>query len=328
MVGPLKAFSEEIRTIISNQFSIPFDNILIISTHTHSGPNVFLPLYLSGKDQIILSVEEVTGNLEAAEAHYSLSHIHGYYGNRNRKDGPYDDSFHAIRFKNTQGKVLGIFANISCHPTILKGNSLKFSSDFLGVVRKDLSEEWNAPVILTNGAAGDVSSRFFTKDNTYNTVIEVGKAISNQVLTNFKETPITLEDFKVKKIRLERDYSPKSDKELAGVNLLKNADISETILNEVKRKINFDNIHFELESYIYSIGPITIITFPGECVTGLANKIKSNSKSQVTMFVCYANDFWCYFVPDEEYGDYFESIISPFPKGLAEQYGQLISNEL
>lgn len=339
----IKSFTEEIRQDISDRFSIPKANIIVSCTHTHSGPHVLLPHgisnenqemsieaeYLNGiKEKIFISVEEVTKNLEPVDAHYSLSHISGYYGNRNVKDGSYDDSFHVIRFKNSEGKLLGSFANISCHPTILKGNTLKFSADLLGNIRRNLSKEWNAPVLLTNGAAGDVSSRYFTKDNTYKTVVEFGEGISKQVLTNYKESPLSLEDFSVKKVCLEREYSPKNDKELAGVSLLDNPKTPDILINEVKRKIENNSIFFNLESYIYLLGPISMIAFPGECVTGLAEKIKANSKAEVTMFVCYANDFWYYFVPEEEYGKYFESIVSLFPKGLADEFGRLISAEL
>ncbi|RCW63138.1 neutral/alkaline non-lysosomal ceramidase N-terminal domain-containing protein [Saliterribacillus persicus] len=339
----VKSFTEEIRQDISNRFAVSKENIIVSCTHTHSGPHVFLPHYTSDIDQemkveaeylrevkekVSVSVEQVIQNAEPVKAYYSLSNINGYYGNRNVKGGPYDDSFHVIRFKNYDNKVIGSFANFSCHPTILKGNSLKFSADLLGNVRKNLSEKWNAPVLLTNGAAGDVSSRHFTKDNTYKTVIDFGEGISNQVLTDFKESSMCLEDFNMKKVSLLREYSPKNDKRLAGVNLLDQPETPDILINEVKRKIEKDNIFFNLESYIYFLGPISFITFPGECVTKLAEQIKSNSKSEVTMFVCYANDFWYYFVPEEEYGKYFESIVSLFPKGLADEFGELISDEL
>ncbi|SER93857.1 Neutral/alkaline non-lysosomal ceramidase, N-terminal [Gracilibacillus ureilyticus] len=339
----IKSFTEEIREAISNRFSIPVMNIIVSGTHTHSGPHVFLPQYVSNEDQekilekdylnivkekIFLSVEEVLHNLESVEAYYSNTHINGYYGNRNVRSGSYDDSFHVIRFKNSEDKVIGSFANISCHPTILKENSLKFSADLLGNIRKNISEKWDSPVLLTNGAAGDVSSRHFTNDNTYDTVIEFGTGISNQVLNNFNESRIDLDDIKVKKVSLKQEYSPKKDKNLAGINILDNPDVPEIFKKEVKRKQSVNNILFELESYIYLIGPVSFITFPGECVTSLAEKIKSASNMEITMLICYANDFWYYFVPEEEYGKYFESIISPLPMGLADKYGHLISDEL
>lgn len=339
----IKSFTEEIRQYISSTFLIPVENIMVSCTHTHSGPHVFLPPYISEerkemsieveylnevKKKIYASVDEVMRNVEPVEAFYSLSHVNGYYGNRNVKGGAYDDSFHLIRFKNSQGKVIGSFANISCHPTILKGNSLKFSADLLGAVRKNLSDKWKAPVMLTNGATGDVSSRFFTSDSVYNTVIQFGRGISDQILANYKETPISLDDISVKKISLEEDYSPENDKEFAGVNLLDKSDTPEILANEVKKKIKHKSIRFNLQSYIYTLGPISFITIPGECVTKLADEIKKNSNSEVTIFICYANDFWFYFVPEEEYGQYFESIVSLFPKGLADKYGNLIINEL
>ena len=118
----IKSFTEEIRKEISEKYLIPIENIIVSCTHTHSGPHVLLPHYISEVDQemiiemeylnrvkekIFVSVEEVMSNLEPVEAFYSLSHITGYYGNRNVKGGPYDDSFHVIRFKNPECNICG-----------------------------------------------------------------------------------------------------------------------------------------------------------------------------------------------------------------------------
>lgn len=339
----IKSFTDKIRDDISIKFSIPKSNIIVSATHTHSGPYVFLPHYVSSEykqtileekylsrvtDKVMLSMNEVIENLEPVNAYYSLSYIDGYYGNRNVNGGVYDNRFHVIRFKNNTNQLVGSIANISCHPTILKENSLKFSGDLLGNIRKKLSNEWNAPMLLTNGASGDVSSRYFTKENTYETVDSYGTGIANQVLSNKRESLMRMEEFSVRKVRLNREYAIKKDKNLAGLNLIDDPLVSNFLKGEIRRKLEFSSVSFDLEGFIYSLGPLNLITIPGECVTSLANKIRVHSKAEVTWFVCYANDFWHYFVPEEEYGKYFESHISYFPKGLADEFGNLIINEL
>lgn len=331
-------FTTEIKERVNKEFNIPQENIIVSAIHTHSGPAVFkLPTTneLIGENyirhityEILDSIKESLAKVEPAKAVIKRGKIHGFYGNRNVKDGIYDDEGIVINFIDRNDNIITSFVNIACHPTILKADTLYFSSDLLGRIRRTLEKKWESPVMITNGACGDTSSRFFTKNAVYEEVINYGDSIAN-IIDQFDDVyQLELEDFTVECIYLPVEYS-KNDSFIEYFFKKVNDDPDDNVIGVIpnkfakgiiENKFKYGDYKYSLKSYIYTFKDLKIITIPGELVASLGLQIKEVSNNKNTIIIGYANDYVSYIIDEEQYGQYFEVLHTRMGKGKAEEF--------
>lgn len=331
-------FVKELKTRIQNKFGVVEKNIIISATHTHSGPAAFeLPTTpnIIGEDyvdflfnMIIMSIKEAKENISPTKIILKKGAISNIYGNRNVKGGIYDNEGFIIKFINNENKIIASLVNISCHPTILKSDTLYLSSDLLGMVRRNLEEEWESPVIITNGACGDTSSRFFTEDSNYEQVVKFGKQIAEDILNFRYEELINLNEFSAKTVEMPIIYT-KSDKFVVeAIEKIENSlnlsneekNYNDFVLNILNTKFKKGDYKYTLVSNIYTFNNLRIITIPGELVSVLGLKLKKLSEIKNTIIICYANDYVSYIIDKEQYGKYFETLYTRMAIEQADEF--------
>lgn len=338
-----KVFTDEVRTYLKESYGLKEEYINIEATHTHSGPGIFyFPDDVTEKDTFIgnikyadeikkiiyQSVEEALKSKTQVRAFYSNTDIQGYYGNRNNPNGDYDSKIYTILFKDYEGNSKGAIVNMSCHSTILKADNMKLSADLGGSVRKEIGRLLNISILMTIGAAGDVSSRFYVKEHDYKTVLECGNKIAERVATNNDNwRELKIEEVKVRKVSFMEDYNPKEDKQLLECYYSIDKTPISFMKETLKKRIEHGIFHINLEALIYNFGELKMILFPGELVTALGRRIQ-NAIEGLKIIICYSNDYWQYFVDEEEYGKYFETYNSICPKGMADNFVEKIIKEL
>ncbi len=194
LIGLPKALSDEIIGEAARRTGIAPDDILIASSHTHSGPYTAEGLYsfqvtdagylASLPERIGASVEEAAGRVESATMHIGRSLVH--HGIHNRRvicpdgkvlntwmpqalndlelipqvlgtAGPVDPELWVLRFDRLDGSTLGVFYNFSLH-TNSKGG-LTWSADYPCVVAEHMKEAYGPEVVsvYTPGACADIN---------------------------------------------------------------------------------------------------------------------------------------------------------------------------
>ncbi|MEI6520952.1 MAG: GNAT family N-acetyltransferase [bacterium] len=176
----------EMRTIISRETGLPVSNIMISSTHTHTGGNAWSLLHDAPDnddylklifDNIGYAAHEAFSNARpvkvgsaTGQAHVGFNRrlcwkdsTHTMYGDSSLPDftgleGP-DDPTHTVLFvQDEDGKYIAICHNNCSHSTSVEGDYFA-SADFPGearrVIREALSVE--VPVLYLQGASGDTS---------------------------------------------------------------------------------------------------------------------------------------------------------------------------
>jgi hypothetical protein len=95
-----------------------------------------------------------------------------------------------LQFSLLDGAPLAAVFHYACHPTILGPNTLVYSADFPGVVRRRWREAYPDSVCLyLNGAAGDISTRDFRWEQTFAEVERLGGLLAQQAL-DLPEMPV------------------------------------------------------------------------------------------------------------------------------------------
>lgn len=339
-----KAFCDEIKKEVFIKAGIQKHSILILATHTHAAPGI-LPIQLPSPcedeayrqqylEKTVNCILDAKQNLQDASVCMSVDTVSGVYGNRNQKEGDVDQTVTTFHFYNRNHQKIGLFVNLATHPTVIDESCHQISSDLIGGVRDHLEKKYQIPVCISNGACGDVSTRFYREGRGEPELKRIVQAIAQQL--QMKEVPLptisSMMQFAVEKqsyLNVLEDsdrtkkYEAFKQKEIDGT--LSNHDNFMYQIYALRHQI--EAFYHELHSDIIVLGSILLVSIPGELVVSLGRKLKEAFPAYHVIILAYANDYVCYMVDEKEYGTYFESDLSELPYGMADEFIQTIIEE-
>ena len=175
----------ELRQKISDTVQISVENIILTTTHTHSGPSVMSVLgstedksYVNYfKNKVIESAFQAHNNITAAELCFACGEIDDIAFNRRylmsdgtisthppkcdphivRPEGPNSTFLGVLLAKSKRGNVLGAIVVFGCHATVMERSNEYVSSDFPGKTTEYISKEFgDVPVLFMQGPCGNV----------------------------------------------------------------------------------------------------------------------------------------------------------------------------
>jgi len=332
-----------IKTEIMRYISIPSENIVINTTHTHSGPSGFddfdkmsgIPdnsdYFKDAVTRIIDGIKNIEKDLVEVNAVIGSTKVEGYYSNRNDINRPYNDKVTIIKFMDKEEICVAAMCNINCHATVLGPTNQYISADLMGKVRDLLSETLGVKPYMFSGAGGDVSNRLYRKGNDFNELDRVGNGIT-AILNNIVHyQPLQLNQCKITDIVYTVNYDNNQyfdtySKKIEMNEALLKTDMSfddrklrTSELGALKEKMKKEKIHFDVKSKVIQLGDLTLVVFPGELASVFHRKLEADCSTPYFLIIGYANDFQMYFIEEEEYGKHFETIVSDLPKGESEK---------
>ena len=181
ILGVSKDFSDEVRSLINRKYGLDYSQIILSSSHTHSGPVISRALkYIYPmtdqdwkvvdkyteqlKEKLFELVEQVMNNLQPAYI-YTQNGITRFQVNRrnNRENsitptselkGPNDYAVPVIKIETPDKQVMAVIFGYACHPTTLSIN--KFSGDYAGFAQIEIEKLYpGATAMFFQGAGGD-----------------------------------------------------------------------------------------------------------------------------------------------------------------------------
>jgi hypothetical protein len=170
--APAEASLQRIRQRIKEQAGI--QDSIIAGSHTHHGPvleltdqegkgkgrfDAALRYYGQMEDGIVDAIVEANSRLAPARMAVGSVQLEGFNRNRHThfEPKPSDRELAVMRFDDAAGKPLAIVVNFAAHPTMLPSRTLKFSADYVGALKAEVTKETGAAAIFMQGAAGDQS---------------------------------------------------------------------------------------------------------------------------------------------------------------------------
>ncbi|HOV22156.1 MAG TPA: hypothetical protein PLW95_05695 [bacterium] len=240
--------------------------------------------------------------------------------------GPIDHSVGVLTFWNKDKSPIGTFINFACHLTTGPGG---ISADWLFYTEKIIKKIFeDMDIILLQGASGDI-----TQVNNLSDRVDFGEKISHFVGTRvglealkiiLTEEKGSLSPLKIKnkiinvKRRKQSEEKLKMAREIVE-NGLKNENIRQTTeWTFAKERIILDYLtkkqpEVEIEIQAIQIGPVIIISSPGEIFSSTGLKVKKASHFPITFFVELSNGFLGY-IPDRKAflptGGGFETVLT------------------
>ncbi len=191
--------------------AIGIDQLLLMNTHTHAGPNLrqadfpsaeepwcgtvekrlletikqakedlFPAYFTAGEGQIQLGYNRLVRRGDYAVTHFENPDRIPY--------GSVDPTVGVIRITDDQAVVRAVLVVYACHPVVLGPRNRKISADYPGVVR-DLVEKQcgeQATCIFIQGAGGDINplimARGENRDGDFELVDRMGQLLATEVL--------------------------------------------------------------------------------------------------------------------------------------------------
>jgi hypothetical protein len=356
LLGVNLEFSQRVREGVETAIGVPGDCIMLACSHTHSGPAGFLPpnlglpitpdleLQQEVARKVIGAATWAQERLRPARLGVGRGNVDGIGRNRNDPEaGPSDQEVIVLRVDDEAGEPLAVLMNYGCHPTVLGAENLQISADYPGAARGALRSLYpNTTFLYTNGASGDVSTRFMRREQTFAEVRRMGHILAGEVL-KVMETVITGGEAELRG-RLEavelvfRPYPApeEAQRELerlqAQLEAVKASGASHGEIRVATTRVEgataqqilaeglAGRTHNLSQVQVLRIGDLCLVGIPGEPFTRTVQEIKAKSKAPVTAVVSYANDEEAYF-PDAlsvAEGTY-EALVSPFGPEVAER---------
>lgn len=329
-----KDFVEHIKEAVKEQLGLAKEQIIVSCIHTHSAPCFFkltfenvpaeTALTEAVQQQVMQDLVHCAQHLIPCTAVYETCSIDGIYGNRNVKEAWSDKSFHVIHFRK-DAEELGILANISTHPTLLGGDNLMLSADLLGQVRKQLEQTYHTSAMISNGACGDVSTRFYR--NGHDDLTLTSAAIYQQYLSAHTTQQLQMDSCRIDCVDMQVDVDFTCDpihQQIRKRIEAADSPMRSLFLHKCDIKESFQAFTMMLHATIVSFDELMLITLPGDILSAFGRQIKEAFPDRIVLLICYTGDYCNYFVPQEQYGAYFETFNSRLPFGAADKFIQQV----
>ncbi len=333
---------DKIKKALADKFDMDESQFLISCSHTHASPLVSYGMHgdlhpdEAYHDYLIEKMIENTAYCLETKKDVSLTldnhKTEGYYCSRKGEGYEYFDRIWELLCKDEDGFGVVKMLNLGCHPTVLDNKNMLVSNDFFGVMRRYLQSVDGVPVVISNGEAGDISTRMTKKAGDWAETIRIGEGVGGQVENPTAPVAIEFTDMKVTEVPYTVDYVPAEDDYLTSKKAeleakLESLDpesheallIKACFLVDVNEKLEEERIHYDMSSFIYDFGSLRIVSFPGEIDTQLAKQLRT-ADDKPTFVIAYSNGFYFYAVNKEEYGINHESFNSRFPYGGADEF--------
>ncbi|MBM6617976.1 neutral/alkaline non-lysosomal ceramidase N-terminal domain-containing protein [Bacillus suaedaesalsae] len=322
-IGMLVEDTMVMREIISEKILVDVKDIMILFTHTHSGPATASnkEIIQSYKTVLIQQVVQAAicanERVEPCQAGWSVTY--GQIGVNRREKTPHgkvimgtnfegivDNRIGVLALKHeTSENLLGVIVFCTAHPNVLKGDSTRLSADYPGKTRNILESTLGCPVIIVQCAAGNVNARWRGTEEDHN---KMAFTLSGHVLTIVPELeyqPISLLHMNSQTIQMMLMQNPK-DKDIDEM-----ADYAEKLWGVntkawKQKMLDFqergrDQLSLDLEIQLLQLNEGSFSGIPMEPFSETALTIKEELQTELAFFGGYTNGYIGYLPTTEEY---------------------------
>lgn len=166
-IGFMKHLANGLRDRIGQVIGIPREKVMLCFSHTHAAPDA---------DREPAYYEMVCRCLEDA-AHKALQQMHlvtiGWGNgeaeigcNRRTECSSIDSRAGILKVCDAESGALRLLlVRLTAHCNVLKSDNYLISPDYFGAVRDLLQETYHCPVMLVQGAAGNVAPKYYCSKN-------------------------------------------------------------------------------------------------------------------------------------------------------------------
>ena len=336
-----RSFADPLRQAIAEIVGTTADAVWICASHTHAGPagiqdwfpvgaSTQLASELTGRIQARLrtATRQAVAAMQPAELRSAAADLSDVGGDRNNPTQPVDNRVSVLSFFGADGAALAVLFHFACHPTVLSAANHRYSADFPGVARQTIRADHPGAVALyLNGAAGNISTRFFRRDQSYGEVARLGQRLGQHVLALMRASRPGVAHLAAVCETIELPFRAFAA-EARALEATGNARLDTVraegaaIEDDLRRALHGRRSQPSLVCAL-RLGAWTLLSVPGEAFSELAQVLRASHPQ--ALVVGYANDYVGYF-PTQAAIDAatYEALSSPYDA----RAHRLLSNRL
>ena len=331
--APAEHSLQNIRKRIKDQAGIDYS--FIAGSHTHHGPvleltdqpgkgqgrfDASIRYYRQLEDGIVKAVVDANSKLTPARLATGTTQIDGFNRNRQTKfePKPVDRELAVMRIDDAAGKPIAILVNFTGHPTTIPSSVLKFSADYVGAMKTEITARTGAAALFMQGASGDQS---VVADGPRKGYEAFGKALAAEALK--VSSGLTPADVPAPTLAVKEDRFPFTSRvdfsNPMVVGAYQKAFFPELIPNFIDEYA--DGVRPRLTVALLN-GDIAMVGVSGEFFANHALRLKQRARVKQLFFFGYSNGYHQYFPTIEavaEGGYGADNGVSPVAIGAGEQ---------
>ncbi len=314
VLGLSHEISEDIAKQVQAKYNIPRSQLMLNSSHTHSGPMVWPSAGMfdyDTKNMIVVAkyshkltadileiIDQAIANIHPAKVS-SGNGTAGFAKNRrdpNLKTRPVDYDVPVLTISNMQDKLEAVLFGYACHNTTLDGNHMNINGDYAGYAQIELEHKYpGATALFFQGCGGDINPE---PRGSLEFAIQHGKTLSASVqeVIGKKMSPVNgLIKSSFVEVPLE---FPTLDLQQYQKEILSE---DQFLQRRAKLMLNAYNKRWDVSKYPYPVQAIrfgktlSIVALAGETVVDYSLWTKKQFGKSGQIFVAgYSNEVMCY----------------------------------
>ena len=320
-IGFMKELSDRLRKCVGEVLSISIDKVMVCFSHTHAAPNAD-----SEKQYFEMICEKVSA--AAGRAMADLKQVSVGYGNAevdigvNRRAGGIKVDKRAgillVREEEKRKNRL-LLVRLTAHGNVLKADNYRISPDYFGAVRETLQGQYDCPVMVIQGAAGNIAPKYFDSERV---PIDAGGpefVRTKDALNKMAEEVRQKLAMSTEKMMLAADATVRMySKEITLYAEVPSSEVAEQIALEAKEACGIDGTAWltevnrlreagiqqqeeQVEVQYFSVGDWCLCGVPYELMTEFALSGVEKTKNRLFYINGYTNGCLSYFPMEEEF---------------------------
>lgn len=322
LVGLPRPVSEAVAAQVQKKYGIERANLVLNSSHTHTGPVVranLATMYDLAPEQsravdvftqkltadLVTVIGAALGDLQPAIVSFAQGTV-GFAANRRQitptgvklglsPAGPVDHSVPVLRVSSPNGQVRAILFGYACHNTTLTGEFYQLSGDYAGFAQTEVEKAFpGATALFYILCGGDQNPNPRSK---LELAEQHGQALASEVarvargaMTNVEGQVKTA--FQLTDLPLAPHTREQFEKESHDTNIFKVRRARE-MLKAYDERRQLTKVSYPVQAVRFKKG-FTLVALGGEVVVDYALWAKSAFPNEALMVAGYSNDVMCY----------------------------------
>ncbi|WP_205161189.1 MULTISPECIES: hypothetical protein [Arenibacter] len=313
---------------------IPFNNILIGATHTHSAPDAYAFPDEKGNfaadleyldwcvNQIADAVNEASKNLEPAKLKIAVGEAKGKIAYNYYAPELYDPRCGVIQALGTRGKnkdqPIVTLVNYAIHPEVIGSDRGILSPDLIGPLYDRIEAKTGGMAVFMNSAQGGMVTADNRLDNNaeaydWEECNRIGNLLADEALrilsaANIQENPELYCTSKQAEFPID-------------------SEMMRYIFNNSPLKMGNSESSISTTLNLINIGSAQILTIPGEALPNIGYYLKRNMPTEHPFLFGLTNDAFGYILTKEDFNS-FKRYEYVSRTSLGEKTGEILINEL
>ncbi|QDT47657.1 Neutral/alkaline non-lysosomal ceramidase [Symmachiella dynata] len=315
---------------------IDAQNIMIGSTHTHSGPDCYaFPLPTGGHTGNLKFMDDVCNkaaqainsaidNLQPAYLKIGTGEAKGKIAYNYYAPNLYDRRMSVIQAVTPEGKTIATLVNYAIHPEVLGNSEGVLSPDLVGPLCDKLEKETRGMALFMNGAQGgmitadnrdlnkpkDPLTGYWYDSRTWEECLRIGHLMADEAQRIVQDAP------------LQKD--PQLFCDAIDVRFPVDSKLMWAVITGSPLKYPHNNDQsITSRINLVNIGDAQILTIPGEALPNIGFFLKRKMRGKHNLLFGLTNDAFGYILTEVDYGS-FDRYKYVSETSLGEQTGEIL----